>query len=75
MTKSDFLALLGRAYNFPDYYGQNLDSAEEILDDLREAHPEGELSLEPLIRALLSEATAEEQTQVWDLLQDHFPVE
>ena len=33
-TKKAFLENIGKAFNFPDYYGQNLDALEECIGDL-----------------------------------------
>lgn len=33
-TKAEFLAAVGRALQFPDTYGQNLDALADLLDDL-----------------------------------------
>lgn len=74
MTLEDFLLLLGQAYDFPDYYGVNLDAADEILGEHRDEIGPHRLSLEPLFRTLLSEATADEQWAMWRLIRDHFEV-
>lgn len=71
MNKATFLQLLGKAYHFPDYYGQNLDAADEILGDMTE-ESDVPLSLRPLFEQLLEEAAPEEREQVWELLRDHF---
>jgi len=71
MNKATFLQLMGKAYHFPDCYGQNLDAADEILGDMAE-ESETPLSLRPLFEQLLAEARPEEREQVWALLQDHF---
>lgn len=73
MNKANFLKLLGDAYRFPDYYGQNLDAADEILGDMSE-DSEGPLSLRPLFDQLLSDASPEEREQVWALLEYYFEV-
>lgn len=75
MTKEEFLTLLGRAYDFPAYYSNNLDSADEILMDKKEAAGVEQLSLEALFHALLSEAEEAERAQVWMFVRDHFSVE
>ena len=74
MNKTTFLQLLGKAYHFPDYYGQNLDAADEILSD-RTEESEKPLSLRPLFEQFLEDATPEEREQVWSLLRDHFRME
>ena len=33
-TKSAFLAAVGKALDFPDYYGQNFDALADCLDDI-----------------------------------------
>lgn len=73
MDKATFLQLLGKAYHFPDYYGQNLDAADEILGDMAE-ESEMPLSLRPLFEQLLAEARPEEREQVWALLRDYFEI-
>jgi len=74
MTKEQFMHLLGQAYHFPEYYSLNLDSADEILEDLKEEAGQEKLSLRPLFEALLAEATPEEQQKIWELIRDHFSV-
>jgi hypothetical protein len=37
----DLLAALGKALDFPPYYGRNWDAAEECLRDLGERYPQG----------------------------------
>ncbi len=74
MTLKEFLLLLGQAYDFPDYYGVNLDAADEILGEIRDEIGPHRLSLEPLFRTLLSEATTDEQWALWRLMRDHFDV-
>ena len=69
------MELLGAAYQFPDYYGRNLDAADEILSDMREDSSSDKLSLRPLFEALLAEAPAVERARIWKLLRDHFVVE
>jgi hypothetical protein len=71
MNKATFLQLMGKAYHFPDCYGQNLDAADEILGDMAE-ESETPLSLRPLFEQLLAEARPEEREQVWALLRDYF---
>ena len=78
MTKLDFLQTMAHAYNFPDYFGDNLDSADEILTDLREAKAPNAteapaLSLAPFFRELLAEAENAEGCMT--LLREHFGVE
>jgi len=75
MTKQQFLQLLGQAYDFPDYYGHNLDSADEILEDQKAEAGVDKLSLRPLLEALLAEETGEEREKIWALLRDHFAME
>ena len=74
MNKQSFLQLLGRAYTFPDYYAANLDSAEEIIEDLKEEQGRERLSLAPLFHALLEEASPAERAKIWALVADHFEV-
>jgi RNAse (barnase) inhibitor barstar len=33
-TRQQVLAAIGRALQFPDYYGQNLDALDELITDL-----------------------------------------
>ena len=75
MTKSEFLAILGEAYDFPDYYSHNLDSADEVLEDRKEAEEKEKLSLAPFFHALLAEEEEEERAKIWSFLADHFVVE
>ena len=74
MNLEEFLLLLGRAYDFPDYYGVNLDAADEILGERLEASEQSRFSLEPLFRALLSEASSKEQEVTWAFIRDYFAV-
>ena len=72
MTKPDFLALLARAYHFPDYFTPNLDAADECLADrLAELQTE-RLPLLPLFDTLLAEVPPEERGAVLLLLGDYF---
>ena len=72
MTTAEFLDLLGRAYDFPDYYGQNLDAADECLADRLEELDTDRLSLLPLFDTLLAEAPPEERGAVMLLLGRYF---
>jgi hypothetical protein len=74
MTKTEFLILLGQAYNFPDYYTANLDSADEILGDLEVAAESPRLPLKPFFEVLLAEASPAEREDILDLLGDYFGV-
>ena len=74
MTKTTFLELLGKAYNFPEYYSHNLDSADEILEELKEEKGKEKLSLEPIFQALLAEESEEEHRKIWAFITDHFEV-
>jgi hypothetical protein len=75
MTKNQFLELLGKAYSFPDYYSLNLDSADEILSDLKEEESKDKLSLRMFFDTLLSEETEEERRKIWELLEEHLGIE
>jgi hypothetical protein len=75
MNKEQFLQLLGQSYHFPEYYSLNLDSADEILEDLKEEEEKEKLSLQPFFYALLSEEPEEERKKIWEFLADHFMVE
>ena len=68
------MRLLGEAYQFPEYYSHNLDSADEILEDLKEEKEEEKLSLQPFFDLLLSEEPEEERRKVWEFMKDHFRV-
>ena len=75
MNKTEFLNTMARAYDFPDYFGDNLDAADEILHDMREAAatepaPLAKLSLEPFFRELLGEDAQGEACLA--LLKEHF---
>lgn len=74
MNKEEFMELLGQAYGFPDYYAHNLDSAEEIIDEIKERQEKERLSLEPFFSELLSEVSAAERAKIWGFLTDHFAV-
>lgn len=78
MTKTEFLATMARAYDFPDHFGGNLDAANDALYDLREAAASGaatlpKLSLLPFFRELLGEEAQAEACLA--LLREHFGVE
>ena len=77
MTKTEFLATMARAYDFPDHFGGNLDAAHDVLHDLRAAAATDQvtlpkLSLEPFFRELLGEDAQVEACL--DLLREHFEV-
>lgn len=72
MTKAEFLSLLGQAYDFPDYYGQNLDAADELLAEQLEALPVDRLPLAPLFDTLLADVPAAERGQLLLLLGRYF---
>ena len=72
MTKKEFLAILGKAYNFPAYYSHNLDSADEILEDRKEAAGADKLSPAPRFHALLSDEPEAEREKIVAFLRDHF---
>lgn len=69
------MQLLGQAFQFPEYYGCNLDSADEILNDIKEEKEVEKLSLQPFFDTLLSEEPEEERRKIWTFLTDHFIVE
>lgn len=75
MNKQEFLQLLGAAYGFPDYFSLNLDSAEEIVEDLKEEGEKGQLSLQPFFDALLAGEPMEERKKIWAFLAEHFAME
>ncbi len=75
MTKTELLLTLGRAYNFPDYYAANLDSAEEIIEDIKEDSHREKLSIKPLLAELLAEESEAEREKVMEFLEMHFKVE
>jgi len=66
--------MLGEAYRFPAYYSHNLDSAEEILEDLKEEQGAEKLSLRAFFDTLLSDATPIEQEKIWAFILDHFEI-
>jgi hypothetical protein len=72
MTKPDFLTLLARAYDFPDYFGHNLDAADECLADRLEALGTDRLPLRPLFDTLLADEPPEEREAVLSLLGRYF---
>lgn len=49
------MKLLGEAYGFPNYYAHNLDSAEEIIEDIKEEKQMDKLSLKPFFDELLTQ--------------------
>lgn len=72
MTKSEFCELLSRAYDFPQYYGYNLDAADELLEEMKEEDGVDRLSLEPLVELLFAQASDEDREIIWEFLGDHF---
>lgn len=74
MTKNAFLKLLGKAYNFPEYYSLNLDSADEILEDQKEESEKEKLSLERFFYELLASEPKEERKKIWVFIADHFEI-
>jgi len=74
MTKTELLQALGRAYHFPDYYAANLDSAEEIIEDLKEDSKQEKLSLKPLLEELLVKEPEAEREKVVRFLEMHFGI-
>lgn len=72
MTKAEFADLLSRAYDFPDDYDFTLDTADEILEELKEEEGVDYLSLEPLCELLFAQASEEDREILWDFLNDHF---
>ncbi|MCB0563405.1 MAG: barstar family protein [Phaeodactylibacter sp.] len=75
MDKKEFMQLLGKAYGFPDYYSLNLDSAEEIIEDIKEEEEKDRLSLKQFFDELLAQEPEEERAKIWAFLADHFVVE
>lgn len=69
------MALLGGAYHFPDYYAHNLDSAEEIIEDIKEEKQVDKLSIRPLFDALLAEEAEAEREKIWTFLAEHFGIQ
>lgn len=74
MNKKEFMQLLGKAYGFPDYFSLNLDSAEEIIEDLKEEGEKDKLSLMPFFDALLAQEQEAERAKIRAFLADHFVV-
>ena len=60
------------AYSFPDYFSLNLDSAEEIIEGLKEEGETDKLSLQSFFDALLVEEPMEERKKIWAFLAEHF---
>lgn len=75
MDKAQFMELLGKAYGFPDYYALNLDSADEVIEDLKEEVDKEKLSLKNFFDALLAQESDEERLKIWAFLTDHFAME
>ena len=69
------MQLLGRAYGFPNYYSLNLDSAEEIIEDIKEEEEKGKLSLRKFFDELLAQEPETERAKIWIFLAEHFVVE
>jgi len=75
MNKKEFMQLLGKAYGFPEYYALNLDSAEEIVEDMKEEEQKDKLSLKPFFDALLAQEAEAEREKIWAFMRGHFGVE
>ncbi len=75
MDKVQFMELLGKAYGFPEYYSLNLDSADEIIEDIKEEEEKEKLPLKNFFDALLAQETDEERLKIWAFLTDHFVME
>lgn len=75
MTKADFLTLLGEAYDFPDYYSHNLDSADEILYDLCEEEERERLDLEKFLKALLTDTSPEDRVAITYLIRKYLTID
>ncbi|MCB0588739.1 MAG: barstar family protein [Phaeodactylibacter sp.] len=75
MNKATFMELLGKAYSFSEYYAHNLDSAEEIIEDIKAEAGKGKLPLKPFFDALLEQEPQAEREKIWSLIADHFEVE
>lgn len=69
------MELLGKAYGFPEYYSLNLDSADEIIEDIKEEEEKEKLPLKNFFDALLAQETDEERLKIWAFLTDHFEME
>ena len=74
MNKKEFMQLLGKAYGFPDYFSLNLDSAEEIIEDLKEEGEKDKLSLMPFFYFFLAQEQEAERAKIRAFLADHFVV-
>ncbi|MCB0376580.1 MAG: barstar family protein [Lewinellaceae bacterium] len=72
MDKQAFMELLSEAYGFPNYYAHNLDSAEEIIEDIKEEKQIDKLSLRPFFDALLAQEPEAEREKIWAFLVEHF---
>lgn len=70
MTTVEFVRLLREAYAFPDYASDNLDSAEEILEEMREEANVYRLDIEPFFRHLFAEA--EHGEAMLEMMKRHF---
>lgn len=75
MDKKTFMQLLGGAYYFPDYYNHNLDSAEEIIEDIKEEKQIDKLPLKPLFDVLLAQEPEAEREKIWAFMAEHFRME
>ena len=69
------MELLGKAYSFSEYYAHNLDSAEEIIEDIKAEAGKGKLPLKLFFDALLEQEPETEREKIWAFLAEHFEVE
>jgi hypothetical protein len=72
MTKAEFADLLSRAYDFPDDYDFTLDTADELLEELKEEEGVDYLSLEPVFELFFAQASEEDREILWEFINDHF---
>jgi hypothetical protein len=72
MTKAEFADLLSRAYDFPDDYDFTLDTADELLEELKEEEGVDYLPLEPIFELFFAQASDEDREILWEFINDHF---
>jgi RNAse (barnase) inhibitor barstar len=69
-TKKSFLIVIGTAFQFPSYFGQNLDALKECLNDLEWLDKPNYILLIKNAKELLSEEPEEVRDKILILLED-----
>ena len=70
ITKNEALAEIGRAFNFPEYYGENLDALYDCLTDLSWLRYSKVFFVINNQEDFLKSETPETRTDFLDLLND-----